>query len=579
MRKILILSLIFLMWAKPALSLSQFNTDYQITYEIGLSGLTKVKYQISQTNNLSRVYATEFSLSVSHTDIENLKVKDMNDPIDPEVIHANNITSINFPFINKIVGKDKIHTFFIEYETNDIAVKTGSVWEVNIPKITTNEAINNLVVKLQTPANFPKLAYIDPKPSNIVDGLYIFSSHSLANKPISAIFGSEQYFKLSASYFLSNNQNTSINQTIALPPNTSYQEIYIKSIDPKPDNISLDPDGNWLATYTLKPKQELNINLDQIIRLSFTPKKETNIPNLTQYQQPTKTWNYNSPEFQKVNLSQLKDPQQIFNYVTSSLVYNYSLINKDPLQRQTASFSLEHPTQAICTNFTDLFVALARKNNIPSREIQGFAMSKNEKLKPLSLSKDVLHAWPEYYSKEENTWIQVDPTWTNTTNGVDYFNKLDLNHLTFVIHGQDTTYPLPAGFYKNPNKTSKDVVIVETNPIEFPQANIQVEVKRQKGNTLIIGVTNLSGTAKLNIPPLSYQEQEIDLNSRPIVGISTKTVTVEIAGDQYTLPVSIKPLLQPQTLITVLIALLMLIILIIKKIKKANSVFPVSIKT
>ena len=579
MRRIIFLCLVFLLTAKPATALSQFTTDYKITYQVNTTGLTNVKYQISQTNNLSRVYATEFSLSVSHTNIENLKVKDFTTPIDPDIVLTNNITNINFPFINKIVGVDKTHTFSIEYNTHDIATKTGSVWEINIPKITTNESINNLTVNLQIPPNFPKLVFVDPKPTKITNNIYTFSSHSLANKPISALFGSEQFFELNTSYYLENELNSNNKKTIALPPNTSYQEVLIKNIDPKPDNITVDPDGNWLAVYTLKPKQKLSIDLKQIIKLQFTPKSEIGTPDLSKYLEPTKTWDYNSQEFQKINVGELKDPQQIFNFVTDSLVYNYSLIEKDPLSRQTASFSLQHPTQAICTNFTDLFVALARKNSIPAREIQGFAISENEKLKPLSLSKDVLHAWPEYFDKEKNTWIQVDPTWTNTTNGVDYFNKLDLNHIAFVIHGQDTTPPLPAGFYKNPEKTTKDVNVKETDPIEFPPANIQVEIKEQRGNVLIVNIKNPSGTAKLNIPPLSHQEMEINLNSRPIVGKSTKTVTVEIAGDQYTLPVSIKPILQPQALVAILTTLLILVILIIKKIKNTNSVFPVSIKT
>ncbi len=115
--------------------------------------------------------------------------------------------------------------------------------------------------------------------------------------------------------------------------------------------------------------------------------------------------------------------------------------------------------------------------------------------------------------------------------------------------------------------------------MEFPLANIQVELKEQRGNVIIVNVINPSSTAKLNIPPLSHQEVKINLNSRPIVGKSTETVTLEIAGDQHTLPVSIKPLLQTQTLMAILTGLLVLIILIIIKIKKANSVFPVSIKT
>jgi hypothetical protein len=595
MLKHIILSLIFLLSAKPTLALSQFTTDYQISYQVNQSGSTHVKYQINQTNNLSRVYATDFSLSVSHTNIENLKVKDFATSIDPDITLTNNITTINFPFNNKIVGKDKTHQFSLEYDTRDIALQTGSVWEINIPKITTKENINNLTVTLQVPTDFPKLVFVDPKPSKINNNLFTFSSHSLSNKPISALFGSQQFFELNANYYLENKLSTTEELTIAIPPNTSYQEVFIKNLIPQPNNITLDQDGNWLANYILKPKQKLNIKLQQIIKLNFSP-KETSFAPSDRYLEETNVWNYNTPEFQKINTNNLKDPQQIFNYVTSSLIYNYSLIKKDPLSREPASFSLEHPTQAICTNFTDLFIALSRKNNLPAREIQGFALSQNDKLKPLSLSQDILHAWPEYFNRTTNTWIQVDPTWTNTTNGVDYFNKLDLNHIAFVIHGGSTTDPLPAGFYKNPAINSKDVIIQEITPQEFPPSNIQINLAQQKGNTLIVNLTNSSGvslqsnlkisthnnaltTQPVFLPPFSHQDIEVNLNSRPIVGRSTNIIILELAGTQHTLPVNIKPLFPPQILVIISLVLVILAILIIKKIKKNNSVFPVSIKT
>ncbi len=63
----------------------------------------------------------------------------------------------------------------------------------------------------------------------------------------------------------------------------------------------------------------------------------------------------------------------------------------------------------------------------------------------MSLVKDVLHAWPEYYDESKKTWIMIDPTWGNTTHGMDYFSSLDFEHITFVIKGLSSTYPVPAG--------------------------------------------------------------------------------------------------------------------------------------
>ena len=120
--------------------------------------------------------------------------------------------------------------------------------------------------------------------------------------------------------------------------------------------------------------------------------------------------------------------------------------------------AVNFPNSSLCTEFTDLFVTLARHKNIPAREIEGFAYSNNSKIKPINQNSDVLHAWPEYYDSARQQWIQVDPTWEKTTNGIDYFNDLDLNHLTFVIHGFQSDFPLPPGSYKK-NSTDKSVFV------------------------------------------------------------------------------------------------------------------------
>jgi len=86
----------------------------------------------------------------------------------------------------------------------------------------------------------------------------------------------------------------------------------------------------------------------------------------------------------------------------------------------------------------------------------------------LSLVSDVLHSWPEYYDVGQKLWIPIDPTWANTTGGVNYFDKLDYNHIALSIHGQASTYPYPAGFYKKAGKNSKDVRVEFSDTFPAP---------------------------------------------------------------------------------------------------------------
>ena len=123
--------------------------------------------------------------------------------------------------------------------------------------------------------------------------------------------------------------------------------------------------------------------------------------------------------------------------MVSNLTYDYAKAEKGNDWKGSV-YALKNPGSAICTEFTDLFIALSRAAGIPARELEGFAWTENPKLRPLSLSGDVLHAWPEYWDKDKNLWIQIDPTWGNTTGSIDYFTKLDFNHIVLLFMGYRT---------------------------------------------------------------------------------------------------------------------------------------------
>ncbi|KKT98914.1 MAG: hypothetical protein UW99_C0014G0014, partial [Candidatus Collierbacteria bacterium GW2011_GWC2_45_15] len=213
---LLFLSTLFhLTVTRPVQALAKFSTNYQVNYTVYPSGVTHVKFLINQVNNLSVVYATEFSLSVNHTRLENIRVADENASLVPNVIRTRNGSIISFSFLNKVVGKDKKHFFTIEYDTTDVTTKVGNTWEINIPKLVPDENTVDHNIILTLPLNFPQPAFIDPKPSAIVNNNYYFSGKSLGNKHISAVFGQEQYYRVILDYHLQNNTKKKSIQKIA----------------------------------------------------------------------------------------------------------------------------------------------------------------------------------------------------------------------------------------------------------------------------------------------------------------------------------------------------------------------------
>ncbi len=493
-------------------ALSEFETTYSTTYQVQSSGMTTALLNISLTNKLSNVYADKFSLSVGFTDVEDIKIHDAVGVIDPDIIKTENQTTIRFKFIDRVVGRDKVNRFSVSYQTKDIAVKNGSSWEINIPQLETDKGVSDQKITLVVPSEFGSPAFITPEPDTATknppatntSNSYGFEAKTLGNKAISAVFGLTQFMKFNLVYHLENTNPVRQKAEIALPPDTNYQRMIYESIQPDPEDVMVDVDGNWLAQYSLAPGEKLNINTVGVVMIDFSPRQSFISAEILQKNLlPSKYWQSNNQQI-KTLASQLKTSEAIYDYVVDFLSYDYSRIQTGT-ERLGALSSIGQPSSAICTEFTDLFVTLNRAAGIPARELEGYAFTKNDKLRPLSLTQDVLHAWPEYFDKSRQKWIQVDPTWEDTTGGVDYFNKLDLNHFVFVIHGADPLMPLPAGAYKTEGGLNKDVKVIASDPVVIPNEDLKFEAKIKKslwGGKLELSIKNagmVSVTPKITI--------------------------------------------------------------------------------
>jgi hypothetical protein len=220
---------------------------------------------------------------------------------------------------------------------------------------------------------------------------------------------------------------------------------------------------------------------------------------------------------------QYTTPRAIYTYVSQTLGYDYSRVSQTPI-RKGAVLALHSPENSICMEFTDLFIAVARAAGIPAREAIGYAYTTNSRLRPLSLVADVLHAWPQYYDSERKIWVPVDPTWSNTTGGVNYFDKLDFNHIVFAIHGKSSDYPYPAGFYRKSGKTTKDVsVLFATSKFSSPQGKLTTALSFPK--LVTAGLTAQGSITVENTAGSTAPIASIIIQSSPVDVAITKTAT------------------------------------------------------
>ncbi len=542
---------------------NNFDTAFDVTYTANTQGNTHVVFQGTLTNTTDKYYASSYSITTGFTDAQNITARDDDGSITPDVTTPDGKTRISLNFKHKALGLNSAVHFTISFDTASVTTRVGNVWEVAVPGIADQGTFSAFTVHVNVPSSFGTLALSKP----IASGGLTFTKDQLGDGGVFLVFGDAQQFNFTLNYHIKNDNVFPVKTDIALPPDTSYQKVSLDSLDPKPENVFKDADGNYMARYFLLPGQRTTVVAKGSVLLQLSPRKETLTADAKQqYLASQKYWEVGDPHIQDL-AHQLKTPEAIYNYVVTHLTYDFSRVTTSQ-QRLGASYILDHPSNAVCLEFTDLFVTLARAAGIPAREVDGFAYTQNSRERPLSLVQDILHAWPEYYDESKGAWVMVDPTWGNTTHGIDYFNTFDFDHVAFVVKGLDSQYPVPAGGYKF-DDNSKDVdVVPSVITTEQPaQATFDLAGSQQLLPWLPIHatltITNLgpgfisgrdvhftSSLSKISpdtislpdIPPFGKQTMAVEISHQPILTKQTIPITIQFGSISVDKQLTIYPI-------------------------------------
>lgn len=498
MRKLFLVLLALFFWPKNV-NAADFLVSSEVAYEALENDNTLVTHNISLVNTSTEVHATDYTLSLSGAQISELKAFEDTKKLEVSQETLNGSTTIKVLFAESVVGMNKERRFSIQYIDSSVIQKTGEVREILIPKLANMEQFNSYKLKIVVPNSFGELAYISPPADNTLTtqnySTYYFDKKETSALGISAAFGKFQAFSFDISYHLQNPLAIPSKMEIALVPDTSFQKVSHEVLTPLPQRVYEDLDGNWIAVYNLAPRERVDVKSIGTVQVFASPWKIKPVGQeaLAKSLLATPFWQVNDPLIART-AQELKSMREIYDFVVSTLDYNYEKVGEGA-KRAGAANALNSPENSISTEYTDLFIALSRASGIPAREVNGFAYTDNSTLKPISLVADVLHAWPEYWDNEKKLWTPVDPTWGSTTGGVDYFSKLDLRHIAFVMHGVSSTDPIPPGSYKLGANPQKDVFISFAEPPEKKEQKPNVNYFQKttlpfQGVKLVAEITN-----------------------------------------------------------------------------------------
>ncbi len=478
-------------------NLDQFTINYDIKYEVLQDGVTQVTQQTSITNLKNDVIPTSYTFKAKEMEIYDITAKSNGKNTDSSKVAGDNETTVTVPFTNYAIGEGRTNTINLSYKAKGIASKVGDIWNLYIPGIQVPASTTLYNVVLSVPESLGPKIYVSPSPTveKLENGsnTYYFTKESLNNKGITASFGKYQELNFNIKYQLQNNWIIGSIFEVALPPDIqNIQQVYYDTITPAPRRIKVDKDGNSIALFWLGPKSKKEITVKgsaKILSRQINPDfggEMSSIPStlISEFTKPQKYWEAGSDQIKELaetlfdkNQNVTQNAKNVYNYITKNLTYDFDALDKDSVERYGALAAYTQKGSWTCMEFTDLFVATARAMGIPAKEINGYAFTSDSAEKPVSISLkggDLLHSWAEYYDPVFG-WVQIDPTW-GATSGVDYFTKLDTNHFAFVVKGENSEFPYPAGAYRfSDSEKLVDVDFSQTGADETFNPDIEVK--------------------------------------------------------------------------------------------------------
>ena len=454
---------------------ANFDTTYNIEYAVDNSLVVSVKENIGVVNQDAGAVPSSFIETITNIDVYDIKVLDSKDKeITPEIEtkEVQKETVIKIPIEDPAVGRGKKTQVTLFYKTKDLAGKTGRILNLHIPKAPVSNFIQEYNVQVKIPRDFGPQISVTPTPieEKMEEEGYVllYNKQSLEKYGISASFGDYQIFNFKLEYNLKNDSFLAKNMSVTLPlPIKNYQEVSLLDITPKPLKLKKDLDGNVIASFKVGGKKSLDVRVTGEAKVYTVETNPVNsdadsvIPKeLGRFVKPQPYWETQDKKILELAQSLTSKDKgvtqnalSIYTYITKNISYDFDKAEEVGVAQRKGSLQTLRDKKGLCLDFTDLFIALARSAGIPAREVDGYAYAKDIGVNPTPQalqdnggSGSLLHSWAQYYSPQWG-WVSIDPTW-GATSSLDFFSKLDNNHLAFVVKGADSQNPQPAAKFK-----------------------------------------------------------------------------------------------------------------------------------
>lgn len=227
--------------APPVVAVApRFEILADITYKIAATGKTTVIQNFYLTNLTSEYAPDEYIARLAISDPTNVRAFD--GAGDLSVVFKGENLHIKLP--STVAGAGHTFSWTLVYDTAMVAAREGRFWVVRTAKPAPVEGLVGSSVNLEVPPAFGREIYRS-------DNRRVYDPRSLPDP--------YQAFDFKISYQLYNPKFYPVTANVYLPPDATSQKVFLDSLTPRPVNVSIDGNGNWVAAYQLGPAGKLEI--------------------------------------------------------------------------------------------------------------------------------------------------------------------------------------------------------------------------------------------------------------------------------------------------------------------------------
>lgn len=323
------------------------------------------------------------------------------------------------------------------------------------------------------------------------------------------LLGEEVTYEYTIKKNLTNSGNEIIFSEIVLPINNSKQHILVDSVKPTPDKTYKDTDGNYILQYSIAPQSNIEVDIKGYILMNnstypypLTYLIENNpiwqindislIRHINRYLQE---YGIDVPDtFSNINALQNTEQKEllyngIYQYCIDNLQPNTltigSLTGAERLNGQEVLIKQDLTTSE---GYTDALISMYRYYGIPARMVVGYVSEMSN-----FTTVGIYHYWAEYFDKELNDWIPVDPfleDYSNTT----LLGRDMKDHIALIYRYSNPNTPKLPYFSSedlNIKKTENSIPAIHDFQLDFIFEPYKISNPYLKGS---IGIVNTGNT-------------------------------------------------------------------------------------